>query len=63
VEFAFLLAIPLGGAILLGICGARRFAPDLNAFLSAGTLVAACALTARVGRLHDRVFFPPLYAR
>jgi hypothetical protein len=47
VEFAFLLAIPLGGAILLGICGARRFAPDLNAFLSAGTLVAACALTAR----------------
>jgi hydrogenase-4 component F len=48
VEFAFLLAIPLGGAILLGICGARRFAPDLNAFLSAGTLVAACALTARV---------------
>lgn len=47
-EFAFLLAIPLGGAILLGICGARRFAPDLNAFLSAGTLVAACALTARV---------------
>ena len=47
-EFAFLLAIPLGGAILLGIYGARRVAPDLNAFLSAGTLVAACALTVRV---------------
>jgi hydrogenase-4 component F len=48
VEFAFLLAIPLGGAVLLGIYGARRVAPDLNAFLSAGTLVAACALTVRV---------------
>jgi hydrogenase-4 component F len=48
VEFAFLLAIPLGGAILLGIYGARRVAPDLNAFLSVGTLVAACTLTVRV---------------
>jgi hydrogenase-4 component F len=48
VEFAYLLAIPLGGAILLGIYGARRVAPDLNAFLSAATLVAACALTVRV---------------
>lgn len=47
-EFAFLLAIPLGGAILLGIYGARRVAPDLNAFLSVGTLVAACTLTVRV---------------
>src|SRR5476651_2094810 len=47
-EFALLLAIPLGGAVVLGIFGARRFAPGLNALLSAATLVAACALTMRV---------------
>jgi hydrogenase-4 component F len=47
-EFVLLLAIPLGGAVVLGIFGARRFAPGLNALLSAATLVAACALTVRV---------------
>jgi hydrogenase-4 component F len=46
--FILLLAIPLGGAVVLGIFGARRFAPGLNAFLSAATFVAACALTVRV---------------
>jgi len=47
-EFAILLAIPLAGAALLGIFGARRFAPELNASLSLATFLAACALTARV---------------
>jgi hydrogenase-4 component F len=48
VEFALLLAIPLGGAVVLGVFGARRFAPELNAFLSFATFVVACALTIRV---------------
>jgi len=48
VEFALLLATPLVGAALLGILGARRFAPELNALLSAATFVAAVALTVRV---------------
>ncbi len=47
-EFALLLATPLAGAALLGIFGARRFAPELNALLSAATFLAACALTVRV---------------
>jgi hydrogenase-4 component F len=48
VEFALLLATPLVGAALLGLLGARRFAPELNALLSAATFVAAVALTVRV---------------
>jgi hydrogenase-4 component F len=47
-EFVLLLAIPLGGAVVLGIFGARRFAPELNAFVSAATFAAACVLTVRV---------------
>jgi hydrogenase-4 component F len=47
-EFVLLLAIPLAGAVVLGIFGAGRYAPGLNAFLSAATLAAACALTIRV---------------
>ena len=47
-EFALLLATPLFGAALLGMLGARRFAPELNALLSAATFVAAVALTVRV---------------
>ena len=47
-EFALLLAAPLTGAALLGVFGARRFAPELNALLSAATFVAAVALTVRV---------------
>jgi hydrogenase-4 component F len=64
-EFVFLLVIPLGGAVMLGIFGARRFAPELNAFLSVATLAAACALTGRViadGNLlfaHEQFFIDP----
>jgi hydrogenase-4 component F len=47
-ELALLLAIPLGGAAVLGVFGARRFAAELNALLSMATFVAACALTVRV---------------
>jgi hydrogenase-4 component F len=47
-EFGFLLAIPLAGAVLLGFFGERRFAPELNATFSLATFLAACALTARV---------------
>jgi hydrogenase-4 component F len=49
-EFALLLALPLGGALVLGVFGARRLAAELNALFSIGTFVAACALTARVIR-------------
>jgi len=47
-ELALLLAVPLGGAVVLGIFGARRFAPELNAFVSFVTFAIACALTIRV---------------
>jgi len=48
VEFALLLGIPLCGALLLGLTGGRREAPDVNVALSLGTFIAACALTVRV---------------
>ena len=47
-EFLFLLGTSLTGAALLGLYGARRWAPDANVLFSLGTFVAACALTARV---------------
>ena len=47
-ELLLLLAIPVTGAVLLAMAGHRRWAPELNAVLSAGTFVAAGALTARV---------------
>jgi hydrogenase-4 component F len=50
VEFLVLLALPLTGALLLGIWGARDWAPRLNIAVSLATLVAACVLTARVIR-------------
>jgi hydrogenase-4 component F len=48
VELLLLLAIPVTGAVLLAAAGHRRWAPELNAVLSAATFVAAGALTARV---------------
>jgi hydrogenase-4 component F len=42
------LAIPLAGAAVLGLTGHRDFARDVNAAFSLGTLIAACALTARI---------------
>jgi hydrogenase-4 component F len=44
----FVLAIPLAGGITLALCGHRDRAMELNVVFSAGTFVAACALTAQV---------------
>ncbi|MFO1410594.1 MAG: proton-conducting transporter membrane subunit, partial [Steroidobacteraceae bacterium] len=52
--FLALLAMPLAGALVLALFGARRRAPELNVAFSLGTLVAAGVLTAQVigaGRL------------
>jgi hydrogenase-4 component F len=48
VEFAVLLATPLGGAVLLALWGHRRRAADINVVLSLVTFLAAAALTVRV---------------
>jgi len=45
---ALLLALPLAGALLLAVFGARRRAPELNIAASLATLVAAIALAAQV---------------
>jgi len=47
-ELLLLLAAPAAGAIVLGLQGARRDAPELNAAFSLATFLAACALTVRV---------------
>jgi len=65
-EFLLLLASPLAGALALGVFGARRWAPELNAAASLVTFIAACALTARVvseGNIlvaHEQFFIDPL---
>ena len=65
-EFLVLLASPLAGALALGVFGARRWAPELNAAASLVTFIAACALTARVvseGNIlvaHEQFFIDPL---
>jgi hydrogenase-4 component F len=46
--FAVLLGTPLVGALLLGLLGAKRWAPALNVLFSALTFLAASALTSRV---------------
>jgi hydrogenase-4 component F len=43
-----LLLLPVAGAAVLGVIGAHRRAPEVNALISVGTFLAACALTARV---------------
>ena len=43
-EIVLLLAIPLTGALLLAMFGARRWAPEANVLVSLATFVAACAL-------------------
>ena len=64
-EFALLLGSPLAGAAVLGVLGARRFAPELNVTFSLLTFLAAGALTVRVigaGNLtvaHDQFFIDP----
>ncbi|MDE2502690.1 MAG: hydrogenase 4 subunit F, partial [Burkholderiales bacterium] len=44
----FLLGIPLVGGLVLGLFGHRERARDINVAFSAGTFLAACALTARI---------------
>jgi hydrogenase-4 component F len=46
--FSLLLGTPLLGALLLGLLGAKRWAPVLNVAFSSVTFLAACALTSRV---------------
>ena len=64
-EFVILLALPLAGSVLLGLLGARPWAPRLNIGASFATFLAACALTARViehGNLkfvHEQFFIDP----
>jgi len=64
-ELLWLLACPLGGALLLALLGARREAPEINVAISAATFAAACALTVRVinqGNLlvgHEQFFIDP----
>jgi hydrogenase-4 component F len=50
VEILWLLAMPITGAALLAVFGARRWAPEANVLVSIATFTAACALTARVIR-------------
>ena len=45
-----LLALPVIGAALLGVLGATRRAPEINAVFSLATFLAACALTTGVIR-------------
>ena len=45
VALAFLLSIPLAGALVLALVGHRDYARDINVALSGGTFVAAVVLT------------------
>src|SRR5258708_28858640 len=47
-EIALVLGLPLGGGVLLGLCGHKRWAAELNAAMSLATFVAAALLTTRV---------------
>ena len=47
-ELLWLLCCPLSGALVLGVLGARTWAPELNVGFSLASFLAACALTARV---------------
>ena len=50
------LGLPLLGAALLALFGARRFAAELNAGMSLATLVAASLLVLRVIRFGPMLF-------
>ncbi len=64
-EFLVLLATPLLGALILGVIGAHRHAPEINVGFSTVTFLAAAALTLRVvgeGNLsvaHEQFFIDP----
>ncbi len=49
-ELLILLSVPLAGAVLLALFGARKWAAEVNVLASAVTLLAAAALTARIVR-------------
>jgi hydrogenase-4 component F len=65
VEILLVLGAPLLGGLLLALAGHRRWAPELNAAMSLGTLAAAALLTVRVIRdgpmlaLDDQFFVDP----
>src|SRR6476661_4577061 len=50
------LGLPLLGAALLALFGARRFAPELNAGMSLATLLAASFLVLRIIRFGPMLF-------
>ena len=52
-ELLLLLTLPVAGAAVLGVIGADRRAPEINALFSLGTFLAACALVVRVIRHGD----------
>ena len=47
-EIYWLLGIPLTGGTFLGLWGSRKNAPEINAFFSFLTLLAAAFLTYRI---------------
>jgi hydrogenase-4 component F len=49
-ELLLLLTLPIAGAAVLGVIGADRRAPEVNALFSLGTFLCACALVVRVIR-------------
>ena len=49
-ELLAVLGLPLAGFLLLGLFGARRWAPELNVAMSLATLIAASLLVLRVFR-------------
>jgi len=48
VEIILVLALPVIGAVVLGLVGHRAYAPTVNVAVSVGTFIAAAALTVRV---------------
>jgi hydrogenase-4 component F len=64
-QIGLVLAVPLAGALLLALFGHKRWAPEANALMSLGTLLAAALLTARViadgpmSALNEQVFVDP----
>ncbi|MBS0575635.1 MAG: hydrogenase 4 subunit F [Proteobacteria bacterium] len=64
-ELWLLLACPLIGSLLLGVIGARRWAPEVNAAISLATFLASVALSMQViahGRLlagHEQFLVDP----
>lgn len=64
-ELLLVLGLPLAGALLLALFGARRFAAELNVGMSFATLIAAVLLVLRVIRhgpllvWHDQFFVDP----